>query len=496
MHKITSAADNLCFQSGKNGDLPEGMSLQYVDHGKFHHIKAIHPDDGEIGGLTWNKHEDKKFGIPAGEVENIWVHPEYQRRGVGNLMWDSAHSSDIEPKPLHSPDQTADGEGWARQAAKKSMPMIDLYHRTTKENVNKIYQEKNMHSKENDGGVFFTTFPQGDQSGGYGESVVHVRVPEHIAELDDEFPSGEQHYKVLNKHLRPHHFVESSIKQAVLKFTRDKHTGTHVAQDDSNHYSVYKENPNWNLEVRKLAETAGVRHPLGQPIRDSSAFETSSLAKRAAHHYSNLGEDYKPHEHGYKERMTLASNMAYDEERKKLFGSAKEEVHTGAMVALLPAPESISSLAISEGDPPDQLHVTLLYLGEAVEWPVQCQDELRKFISSIFINISQISAEINAHAVFNPNGDNPASVYLIGGHGGLVCEELHHLIKAKVEFLGVEIPNDFPLYIPHLTIGYGLDVRKLTYQGPIVFDRVRIVFGMDETDIPLRPIEGDQDENL
>jgi hypothetical protein len=41
----------------------------------------------------------------------------------------------------------------------------------------------------------------------YGEGVVHARVPSHLATLEDEFPSGEQHYTMPVSRLRPHHIV-------------------------------------------------------------------------------------------------------------------------------------------------------------------------------------------------------------------------------------------------------------------------------------------------
>lgn len=87
------------------------------------------------------------------------------------------------------------------------MGHLDLYHRTTADAAAEIHQQRRMTSKENDGGVFFSTVRDGGQGEGYGDAVVHVRVPEHLAELDDEFPDGEQHYKVRSKHLQPHHFV-------------------------------------------------------------------------------------------------------------------------------------------------------------------------------------------------------------------------------------------------------------------------------------------------
>lgn len=72
---------------------------------------------------------------------------------------------------------------------------LDLWHRTTPEIAERIHATGAWVSKENTGEVYFSTRPDG-HAAGYGEALVHVRVPEHLAELDDEFPDGEQHYRV------------------------------------------------------------------------------------------------------------------------------------------------------------------------------------------------------------------------------------------------------------------------------------------------------------
>lgn len=86
---------------------------------------------------------------------------------------------------------------------------LDLYHRTTPEAAAAIHKQRRMHSKEN-GEICFSTF-RGDepnaQALGYGEGLVHVRVPSHIAQIDDEFPSGEEHYRIHQRDLRPEHFI-------------------------------------------------------------------------------------------------------------------------------------------------------------------------------------------------------------------------------------------------------------------------------------------------
>ena len=89
-----------------------------------------------------------------------------------------------------------------------SPEQFDLYHRTTPEAAQSIYATGRMTSRENTGEAYFSTKREAGQAEGNGEAVVHVRVPAHLAELDDEFPDGEQHYRVDTRKLRRQHFVE------------------------------------------------------------------------------------------------------------------------------------------------------------------------------------------------------------------------------------------------------------------------------------------------
>lgn len=84
--------------------------------------------------------------------------------------------------------------------------LLDLYHRTSVDAAEVIMRERRMRSLENTGEAFFSNRLDG-QGVGYGPGVVHVRVPEGLAELDDEYPDGELHYRVRVSALRPEHFI-------------------------------------------------------------------------------------------------------------------------------------------------------------------------------------------------------------------------------------------------------------------------------------------------
>lgn len=74
--------------------------------------------------------------------------------------------------------------------------VLELFHRTTADAARAIYATGRMTTRENTPHAYFTTDPAGTTTDGYGPAVVAVMVPADVAILDDEFPSGERHYRV------------------------------------------------------------------------------------------------------------------------------------------------------------------------------------------------------------------------------------------------------------------------------------------------------------
>jgi hypothetical protein len=109
------------------------------------------------------------------------------------------------------------GSGWGKKStpvktegvAPKSAPKtqlakdeVILYHRTSKANADELAKTGKMYSKENTGEVFLSNRPD-EQILGYGDTVVPVKVKKSDIRLDDEFPSGEQHYAVKSDRATP-----------------------------------------------------------------------------------------------------------------------------------------------------------------------------------------------------------------------------------------------------------------------------------------------------
>jgi hypothetical protein len=76
-----------------------------------------------------------------------------------------------------------------------------LYHRTSPEAAQEILSTQQFKSLENTRDIYGSTMLKG-QAQGFGSAVVEVEVPDDRAALNDEFPSGEQHYAFQSRHAR------------------------------------------------------------------------------------------------------------------------------------------------------------------------------------------------------------------------------------------------------------------------------------------------------
>lgn len=194
-------------------------------------------------------------------------------------------------------------------------------------------------------------------------------------------------------------------------------------------------------------------------------------------------------------------------------------VHTGGMLALVPSNPNM--LRVPDGDPPEELHLTLAYLGddvtewqpediqavhrialEATDWQAYADRIRQEEIAEGTLEPGMepmrtpgqegpLDGSIFSHAIFNPNGDNghdPATVYLLDGSGDrgnieFLATELCHRVEDAIGT--TRFPDQHRPFVPHVTAGYGVPIENLTYTGPVTFDRLRVALGDDVTDYPL-----------
>lgn len=156
----------------------------------------------------------------------------------------------------------------------------------------------------------------------------------------------------------------------------------------------------------------------------------------------------------------------------------------GAVIVLLPADPA--ALTHPDGDPPEDLHVTLVYLGDDTISPEQAQEVVAALAPAAAM--PPIEALVSGAGVL---GKDAAIVCFLESQE--ICD-IHDTCAASCEGYMGEAER-FPNYIPHLTIGYPEDdidrgEELLHHALPmigdqILFDRLALLNGDDHIEIPL-----------
>lgn len=172
---------------------------------------------------------------------------------------------------------------------------------------------------------------------------------------------------------------------------------------------------------------------------------------------------------------------------------------SGAMIALMPTVEDAGRLAIEGGEAADQLHLTLYFLGDdGAAWT---EDQRNELIGNLrAIAASQLNGPITARAFganhWNGNTESPSWVWAVGddrdrpeGMGRL--EDVHREVTYALEDTHErpDMPVQHSPWQPHVCAAYSdeldLVIALEERLGPVTFDRMRVAFAGDYTDIPL-----------
>lgn len=162
------------------------------------------------------------------------------------------------------------------------------------------------------------------------------------------------------------------------------------------------------------------------------------------------------------------------------------EEHTGGMIALIPRAEDAEQLRVSGGERADEMHLTLVYLGDDVtDWSA----DARNHMTQVAVQAAQavgapVRARAMGHAMFNPDGHgghDPCAVYLIGDSA--MIAPLREILAASVS----ERQHD--PFIAHVTAGFGVPLTRLKFIGDVVFDRLRVAMGGQVYDFPLGEVD-------
>ncbi|MEZ7005838.1 phage minor head protein [Streptomyces sp. AD55] len=176
--------------------------------------------------------------------------------------------------------------------------------------------------------------------------------------------------------------------------------------------------------------------------------------------------------------------------------------HTGGMIALVPTEADVQRLALDNGEMADELHLTLWYLGSDVtDWT---SDQRAELIDGIRARAEQLPGPVAAAAFginhWNPHGEDPVWVWAVGDapdqdDDAPSLNEARWLAVDALESTHQrpDTPAQHSPWVAHVTGAYTSETWPLEAMterlGPIRFDRIRIAFAGDHTDIPLGPQE-------
>ncbi len=159
----------------------------------------------------------------------------------------------------------------------------------------------------------------------------------------------------------------------------------------------------------------------------------------------------------------------------KFVPESKKEMNDGIMIALYPPKEVQQALAVPGGCPPEELHLTLAYLGSmpAVFDPYQMFGLLESFCG----NHAPIAARTSGTTVFQNAGES-AFVVLVDSP---LMPEFRQSLVGMLRAAGI-MPDASHGFIPHITLAYiQQDFTPQTLATPIVtdfvFDEIRFCVG-------------------
>nr|WP_237519770.1 phage minor head protein [Streptomyces sp. HUCO-GS316] len=197
-----------------------------------------------------------------------------------------------------------------------------------------------------------------------------------------------------------------------------------------------------------------------------------------------------------------ARGHAYDSTGGGRTASADGSHLMGAMIALMPTTSDAARLAFDGGEDAGELHLTLFFLGDdADDWNA---DQRQELIQGIEARAAALPGPVQANAFgvnhWNPGSASPCWVWAVGDDREAPEDSptLQEARSAAVDALEdmhsqPDLPTQHSPWSPHVCGIYTAEswpLQDMTGRtGALTFDRIRVAFGGEHTDIPIGPQE-------
>lgn len=162
----------------------------------------------------------------------------------------------------------------------------------------------------------------------------------------------------------------------------------------------------------------------------------------------------------------------------------------GAMVALYPSPDAAQALALEGGELPEDLHVTLVYLGQATD--IENPDKLHAVVAGWAAATPPVEGNTAGLGVFTPSAgsdDKPVTYATVDAPGlSHHRDHLAHTLKRA----GFDVA-DAHGFVPHLTLAYADRRNATVLPTPLSFAHVTLAIGGEQHHFSLT---GDADVKL
>ncbi|HUW08705.1 MAG TPA: 2'-5' RNA ligase family protein, partial [Anaerolineae bacterium] len=170
------------------------------------------------------------------------------------------------------------------------------------------------------------------------------------------------------------------------------------------------------------------------------------------------------------------------------------KAYTGAMVALFLPAKDAQALAMDLGEgslPPEELHITLVYLGDSQE--LENREAAEKAVAKVAQAHQPIEGKIGGYGVFT-GGEDGDVVYLSFDAKGMPA--FREALAQRLAEAGFEQPGDHG-FTPHITLAYlseGQEPPVLDIENrAVTFDELTLAWGGDRSTFPLGAKEQKQE---
>lgn len=158
--------------------------------------------------------------------------------------------------------------------------------------------------------------------------------------------------------------------------------------------------------------------------------------------------------------------------------------HTGSMIALLLPPDTANKLAVKDGEKPEDLHMTLAFLGDATQYSEVQRAKIISALKEVTDGSAPPVIKLGGLARFeaSKSSDNKDVIHVSVDSSSVAL--LHEQVIDALDSVGVT-PQSEHGFVPHITLQYvepgARAAVKVTQTGPITTPELAVAFGDEVT---------------